>query len=237
MNFRDLSRNCMARGKALYEGHAVAAVAAISQAICDEALELIDVKYEVLPYVIDVEAAMADDAPVLHDDLFTANVEPKPTKPSNIAKRVYFNKGDVEAGFKEAEVIVEGRYTTEPVHQAYIEPHACLCRVRRGWPVHECSAPPRATSWCASYVREAAGDRHRQHPRDAGRDRRRLRRQDAGVSGAAGARAVQEDRPAGEDADDARGGVPRLRPDLRRHHGREARRQEGRHHRRGDSTC
>ena len=71
MNFRDLSRNCMARDKALYEGHAVAAVAAISQAICDEALELIDVKYEVLPYVIDVEAAMADDAPVLHDDLFT----------------------------------------------------------------------------------------------------------------------------------------------------------------------
>ena len=127
MNFRDLSRNCMARDKALYEGHAVAAVAAISQAICDEALELIDVKYEVLPYVIDVEAAMADDAPVLHDDLFTANVEPKPTKPSNIAKRVYFNKGNVEAGFKQAEVIVEGRYTTEPVHQAYIEPHACLC--------------------------------------------------------------------------------------------------------------
>ncbi len=84
-------------------------------------------KYEVLPYVIDVEAAMADDAPILHDDLFTANVEPKPTKPSNIAKRVYFHKGDAEAGFKQAEVIVEGRYTTEPVHQAYIEPHACLC--------------------------------------------------------------------------------------------------------------
>src|SRR5215472_1043325 len=127
MNFRDLSRNCMARDKVLYEGHAVAAVAASSQAICDAALELIDVKYEVLPYVIDVDEAMADGAPVLHDDLFTANVEPKPAKPSNIAKRVYFNKGNVEAGFREADVIVEGRYTTEPVHQAYIEPHACLC--------------------------------------------------------------------------------------------------------------
>ncbi|HLJ06559.1 MAG TPA: molybdopterin cofactor-binding domain-containing protein, partial [Acetobacteraceae bacterium] len=98
-----------------------------TQAICDQALDLIDVKYEVLPYVIDVDAAMADDAPVLHDDLFTANVEPKPTKPSNIAKRVYFNKGNVAEGFKEAEVIVEGHYTTEPVHQAYIEPHACIC--------------------------------------------------------------------------------------------------------------
>jgi CO/xanthine dehydrogenase Mo-binding subunit len=126
MNFRDLSHNVMARGKALYEGHAVAAVAATTQAIADEALELIDVQYEVLPFVIDVEAAMAPDAPVLLDDLFTAGVTPTPTKPSNIAKVVTFKKGDVEAGFKEAEVIVEGRYTTQPVHQGYIEPHACL---------------------------------------------------------------------------------------------------------------
>jgi len=126
MNFRDLSLNIMARGKALYEGHAVAAVAATTQAIADEALDLIDVQYEVLPFVIDVEAAMAPGAPILHDDLFTAGVTPAPTKPSNIAKVVTFKKGDIEAGFKEAEVVVEGRYTTQPVHQAYIEPHACL---------------------------------------------------------------------------------------------------------------
>jgi CO/xanthine dehydrogenase Mo-binding subunit len=127
MNFRDLARNCMAWDKALYEGHAVAAVAAATQQIADAALALIDVKYEVLPHVIDVEDAMEDDAPVLHEDLFTAGVEPKPSKPSNIAKVVKFKKGDIEAGFKEADVIVEGRYTTQPVHQAYIEPHACLC--------------------------------------------------------------------------------------------------------------
>jgi CO/xanthine dehydrogenase Mo-binding subunit len=126
MNFRDLSCNVMARTKALYEGHAVAAVAATTQAIADEALALIDVKYDVLPFVIDVEAAMADNAPVLHDDMFTAGVNPKPTKPSNIAKVVTFKKGDAEAGFKDAEVIVEGKYTTKPVHQGYIEPHACL---------------------------------------------------------------------------------------------------------------
>src|SRR5271168_217648 len=72
MNFRDLSRNIMAREKALYEGHAVAAVAALSPAIAAEALELIEVEYEVLPHVIDVEQAMADGAPLLHDDLFTA---------------------------------------------------------------------------------------------------------------------------------------------------------------------
>src|ERR1700761_8092257 len=74
MNFRDLSRNVMARDKALYEGHAVAAVAATSQAIASEALDLIEVTYEVLPFVIDVEAAMAPDAPLLHEDLFTAGV-------------------------------------------------------------------------------------------------------------------------------------------------------------------
>ena len=232
MNFRDLSRNCMARDKALYEGHAVAAVAATSQAIADEALELIDVKYEVLPHVIDVEAAMADDAPMLHDDLFTAGVEPKPTKPSNIAKRVYFNKGDIDAGFKEAEVIVEGRYTTEPVHQAYIEPHACVCRYGadgQSTIFSSVAGPVHGARLC----REAARHGHRQHPRHAGRDRRRLRRQDAGLSGAAGARAVEEVRPAGEDADDARRGVPRVRPDLRRRDRGEARREEGRHDRRG----
>ena len=126
MNFRDLSLNVIARDKVLYEGHALAAVAATTQAIADEALSLIDVKYEVLPHVIDVEEAMAEGAPILHDDMFTSGVSPKPTKPSNIAKVVTFKKGDAEAGFKEADVIVEGRYTTKPVHQAYIEPHACL---------------------------------------------------------------------------------------------------------------
>src|SRR5579863_2980444 len=63
MNFRDLSRNIMARDKALYEGHAVAAVAANSPIVAAEAVDLIEVEYEVLPYVIDTEDAMAPDAP------------------------------------------------------------------------------------------------------------------------------------------------------------------------------
>ena len=126
MNFRDLALNIMARGKVLYEGHALAAVAATTQEAADAGLAAIEVQYEVLPFVIDVDDAMKDDAPILHDDLFTAGVNPKPTKPSNIAKVVVFKKGDIEAGFKEADVIVERTYTTKPVHQAYIEPHACL---------------------------------------------------------------------------------------------------------------
>ncbi|HEX3860410.1 MAG TPA: xanthine dehydrogenase family protein molybdopterin-binding subunit [Stellaceae bacterium] len=126
MNFRDLSYNCMARGKVLYDGHAVAAVAAMSPSIADEALDLIEVEYEVLPHVIDVEDAMKDDAPVLHDDLFTSGIDPKPTKASNIAKRIGFAKGDMATGWAEAEVTIERRYTTKPVHQAYLEPHACV---------------------------------------------------------------------------------------------------------------
>src|SRR5947199_603507 len=128
-NLRDLSLNCMAKGKVLYEGHAVAAIAATSPAIAEQALDLIEVDYEVLPHVMDVEAAMAPDAPLLHDNVFTAGIEPKPTKPSNITKMVRFAKGDVEAGFKEADIVIERRYTTKPVHQGYIEPHACLVSV------------------------------------------------------------------------------------------------------------
>src|SRR5213594_4890922 len=107
MNYKDVVRNVMAREKALYEGHAVAAVAATSVAIARRALKLIEVKYEVLPHVIDVEEAMRSDAPLLHDDLFTVGVEPKPEKPSNIAKRIEIKQGDVEAGFKKADLVIE----------------------------------------------------------------------------------------------------------------------------------
>ena len=129
MNYKDVVRNVMAREKALYEGHAVAAVAATTTAIARRALKLIDVKYEVLPHVIDVVEAMRPDAPLLHDDLFTVGVEPKPEKPSNIAKRVEIKVGDVEAGFKKADLIIEREFKTAPVHQGYIEPHAALATV------------------------------------------------------------------------------------------------------------
>ena len=126
VNYRHISLNVIARDKVLYEGHAVAAVAATSAAIADEALALIEVDYDVLPHVIDVREAMQPDAPVLHDDIFTAGVTPKPSRPSNIATRTEFNLGDIEQGFTEADVIVEREYTTQPVHQGYIEPHACV---------------------------------------------------------------------------------------------------------------
>jgi CO/xanthine dehydrogenase Mo-binding subunit len=125
-NIRDVALNCMARQKVLYEGHAVAAVAATSSAIADEALALIEVKYEVLPHVIAVEAAMAAGAPLLHANMFTKGLETKPESPSNIAQRNQLARGDLDAGFASADVIVEGRYTTAAVHQGYIEPHAAV---------------------------------------------------------------------------------------------------------------
>ncbi|MED5520087.1 MAG: xanthine dehydrogenase family protein molybdopterin-binding subunit [Pseudomonadota bacterium] len=126
VNLRDVTRNVMAREKALYDGHAVAAVAATSEAIAREALDLIEVDYEVLPHVIDVDGAVAADAPILHDHLRTDGDENAADTPTNVAKRIEFLKGDLDAGWAEAEVVVEGSFTTKPVHQGYIEPHAAV---------------------------------------------------------------------------------------------------------------
>src|SRR6185369_8919900 len=75
VNFWHVTRNVMAREKVLYEGHAVAGVAAIDAATAEEALALIDVDYEVLPHVIDVDDAMKEDAPLLFEDMITRGVE------------------------------------------------------------------------------------------------------------------------------------------------------------------
>ena len=126
INYRDVTRNMMAREKVLYDGHPVAAVAAISESIARQALALIKVDYEVLPHVIDVREAMRPDAPLLHEAQYTEGISPRPDRPSNIAKRIEFSRGDVAAGFARAEVIVEREFNTQPVHQGYIEPQACL---------------------------------------------------------------------------------------------------------------
>lgn len=118
--------NCMARTKAMYDGHAVAAVAAIDENAAKQALKLIEVEYEILPHVVDVDAAMRADAPILNDALFTSGVDPKPETPSNVSNRAEFGHGDVDAGFAAADVIVERSYRTEQTHQGYIEPHACV---------------------------------------------------------------------------------------------------------------
>ncbi|MDY0885711.1 xanthine dehydrogenase family protein molybdopterin-binding subunit [Dongia soli] len=125
----DILTNIMARDKALYEGHTVAAVAAVSAAVAKQALKLIKVDYEILPHVTDVDEAMKPNAPVLHPKLFTEGLPEKPKKPSNVARRYEFGHGDVEDGFAKADIIVERSFKTEATHQGYIEPHACLANV------------------------------------------------------------------------------------------------------------
>ena len=127
---RLLAEHIMADKKARYKGHAVAAVAATSAHIAEAALDLIEVDYEVLKPVLSIKDAMADDAPLLHDNLTThfkierfARGDDTGAQ-SNIASHIQHKHGDIEKGFAEADVILEREFTTQTVHQGYIEPHA-----------------------------------------------------------------------------------------------------------------
>ena len=131
VNYGFFSRNIMAREKALYMGHAVAAVAAASQHLAEDAAALVDVDYEVLPPVLNADDAMADDAPILHERLLTmaspafrSGGYGDGDEQTNVANHFVFDDGDVERGFAEADVIVEREFHTKAVHQGYIEPHS-----------------------------------------------------------------------------------------------------------------
>lgn len=126
INFADLSRNVLAREKALYHGHAVAAVAAVSPEMAERALAEIEVDYEPLPPAVDLDAALAGDAPILHEGRAPKGMEPNGS--GNIAARVEFARGDLERGFAEADIVLEKSFRTQTVHQGYIEPHAVLAR-------------------------------------------------------------------------------------------------------------
>ena len=124
----DIAKNVIARDKVLYHGHAVAAVAARTPALATAALEAIKVEYELLPPVLDVLAAMADDAPLVDEHCYT-NLPEKPEKPSNIANISKLERGSVEQGFEQADVVIEREYKVPMAHQGYIEPHACVANI------------------------------------------------------------------------------------------------------------
>jgi CO/xanthine dehydrogenase Mo-binding subunit len=139
--YRDLSRNLLAQDKVLYEGHAIAAVAAVTLRLAQEAAQMIRVEYHVLEPVLSLEHAMAADAPLLHEDLFTSGLDTPPERPSNISARHLIDRGDLESGWKQADVVVEREYNTKAVHQGYIEPHAVVAQV---------GEDGRSTLWCSS---------------------------------------------------------------------------------------
>jgi len=104
--------------KARFHGDEVAAVAAIDEDTAEEALELIEVEYEELPFVTDPLEAMQPGAPLVHDD-----------KPANIAVEFKVEAGDVDRALDDSHIIYEDRYYTNQVYQAYMEPMAALADV------------------------------------------------------------------------------------------------------------
>jgi xanthine dehydrogenase molybdenum-binding subunit len=118
-----LASNILAKDKVLFAGHGVAALAATSLHVAEEALSLIDVEYDVLPVVLDVIEAMQPGAPILNP---TIRRKERPDEETNVAGEFQFKRGDVESGFKAAEIVVEREFRTEMVHQGYIEPPNAL---------------------------------------------------------------------------------------------------------------
>ena len=151
INPKFLSNNCLAAEKVLYKGHAIAAVAADDAHTAEQALDLIDVEYEVLTPVTDVLEAMRDDAPLVHERL--ANLTDPSVRPGglmadgdggktgNVPNRYSFELGDPAAGFAQADVVIEREFRTKAVHQGYIEPHAATAL----W-----NADDTLTIWCSS---------------------------------------------------------------------------------------
>ncbi len=120
----NILENIMAGDTALYDGHAVAAVAATSALIAKDAIKAIEIEYEILPHVTDVDKAMEDGAPVIRAGAADKSV-PEGLHP-NVVRYHESGHGDVEAGFAEADLVIEDHFVTEATHQGYIEPHACL---------------------------------------------------------------------------------------------------------------
>ncbi|MCZ0940843.1 MAG: xanthine dehydrogenase family protein molybdopterin-binding subunit [Caldilineaceae bacterium] len=136
VNLRYLSANMLAHDKVLYHGHAIAAVAANSVHVAEEAVELIDVEYEVLKPVLDVREAMADDAPILLEELRTTALGEVGDRPTNVAQHFRHARGDLEAGYEAADAIVEREFTTAMVHQGYLEPQASTVQWRSDDQIH-----------------------------------------------------------------------------------------------------
>lgn len=124
-----LLRDCpvLCRDKVLFVGDKVAAVAAEDPDIAEEALLLIDVQYEDLSPVFDPEEAMTGQAPTLHEGMESYPGLPQPPSGiNNVFAHNTWDKGDIEQGFAESDLIFEHTFTTQLHHQAYLEPHACV---------------------------------------------------------------------------------------------------------------
>ncbi|MDX2158952.1 MAG: xanthine dehydrogenase family protein molybdopterin-binding subunit [Hyphomicrobiaceae bacterium] len=116
----------MARGKVLWVGQPVAAVAAIDRRTAEAALDLIDVEYEVLPVAASIDAAMAPGAPVLHPEHKAKGFEPGAAVLPNVGSRTVVARGDTAISLASASRSSTISVTVDTGHQGYIEPHACV---------------------------------------------------------------------------------------------------------------
>ena len=127
----------LARDVVRFAGEKVAAVAAETQEAAEEALLLIDVEYEELPAVFDAHEAMEPGAPTLHPDLSGYEGLPQPESGiNNVFAHITWGQGDVDAGFAEADLVFEHTFNAQLMHQAYIEPHACVVSAEDSGQVH-----------------------------------------------------------------------------------------------------
>ena len=189
--------NVLASDKALYRGHAIAGVAAVNPHIAEEAAGLIEVDYEVLPPVVTVEDAMAEGATILHADLKTMELGEETDNVSNVADHFQHKKGDTAAGFAEADVIVEREYRAKTVHPGLHRAAQRDRAVERRWQ-SACMVQHSGRVRRPRRDGAASGNARIQHQGYSHGDRRRIRRQDSGISGACRCAPVQEVRPCGQ---------------------------------------
>ncbi|HUF42756.1 MAG TPA: xanthine dehydrogenase family protein molybdopterin-binding subunit [Verrucomicrobiae bacterium] len=120
----------LAQDRVRYAGEPVAAVAADSDEIAEEALHLIDVNYQELPYVTDPVEAIAPGAPLLHENpVAYKNAPERDIELPNVQSYGKWNNGDIEAGFQKASRVFEHTFRTPLGFHGYIEPHACTVKI------------------------------------------------------------------------------------------------------------
>jgi CO/xanthine dehydrogenase Mo-binding subunit len=128
-----------------FTGEKVAAIAADSEEIAEQALQTIDIEYEELSPVLDPTESLAPSATLLHPQVMEYKGLPgKLSAPSNAFVQLSWKKGDVEDGFRRADLIIENTFQTQVVHQAYIEPHSCVVNANEleGAEIWGCSKVP-----------------------------------------------------------------------------------------------
>ena len=122
----------IARDKVHWVGQPIAGVAAVDVHTAEAALALIEVEYEPLEPVLDIAAAMAPDAPVLHEHVFTKGIEPRPRAASNVCSRVLITRGASAAALAQAHAKVRFGVKVDTAHQGYLEPQVALAQIDAG---------------------------------------------------------------------------------------------------------